>query len=55
MGFVIAQQRPCRLSPEPLRQLNEWTESYRQFWADSFDRLDKDLNEIQRAKHIASI
>jgi len=45
-----AQRRPCRLSVEPLRALNEWIESYRQFWTDSFDRLDEHLKEIQRAK-----
>jgi DNA-binding transcriptional ArsR family regulator len=45
-----AQRRPCRLSPEPLRELSEWMESYRQFWADSFDRLDEHLKGMQQAK-----
>ena len=44
----VAQQRPCRLSPEPLRQLDEWMESYRQFWAASFDRLDEHLKRTQQ-------
>jgi DNA-binding transcriptional ArsR family regulator len=45
-----AQRRPCRLSPEPLRELSEWMESYRQFWTDSFDRLDEHLKGMQAKK-----
>ncbi|HWM01378.1 MAG TPA: metalloregulator ArsR/SmtB family transcription factor [Actinophytocola sp.] len=44
-----AQWRPCRLDPAPLRNANEWLESYRQFWEDSFDRLDEHLRELRRA------
>lgn len=47
----VAQQRPCRLSPEPLREVDKWMESYRQFWADSFDRLDTHLKRVQRTKN----
>jgi len=42
-----AQQRPCRLRAEPLHELDEWMASYRQFWAESFDRLDEHLKAIQ--------
>lgn len=45
-----AQRRPCRLSVGPLRKLDEWMESYRQFWADSFDRLDEHLKGMQKTK-----
>jgi DNA-binding transcriptional ArsR family regulator len=45
-----AQRRPCRLSVKPVKELNEWMESYRQFWTDSFDRLDEHLKGIQNAK-----
>jgi DNA-binding transcriptional ArsR family regulator len=44
-----AQWRPCRLDPAPLRDANEWLESYRRFWEDSFDRLDEHLRELRRA------
>jgi DNA-binding transcriptional ArsR family regulator len=47
----LAQERPCRLSPQPLREIDEWMESYRQFWADSFDRLDAHLKRVQRTKN----
>ncbi|MBB3567778.1 metalloregulator ArsR/SmtB family transcription factor [Rhizobium sp. BK491] len=35
-----AQWRPCRLEAKPLRQVDDWLESYRQFWNDNLDRLE---------------
>ena len=42
-----AQWRPCRLEAAPLRNAAEWIGSYRQFWEESFDRLDEYLLEVQ--------
>jgi DNA-binding transcriptional ArsR family regulator len=42
-----AQWRPCRLEAAPLAEVADWVERYRQFWVDSFDRLDEHLREIQ--------
>ena len=42
-----AQWRPCRLDPAPLKEAADWVEEYRQFWEQSFDRLDEYLKEIQ--------
>jgi DNA-binding transcriptional ArsR family regulator len=42
-----AQRRPCRLRVAPLKDLDRWMESYRQFWLESFDRLDEHLKQIQ--------
>jgi DNA-binding transcriptional ArsR family regulator len=42
-----AQWRPCRLNASPLREVADWVEHYRQFWEQSFDRLDKYLRELQ--------
>ncbi|MGF1635403.1 MAG: ArsR/SmtB family transcription factor [Phycisphaerae bacterium] len=42
-----AQWRPCRLSPEPLKDVDGWLERYRQFWEESFDRLEAYLKELQ--------
>jgi DNA-binding transcriptional ArsR family regulator len=42
-----AQWRLCRLNPEPLKDLANWLEHYRQFWEHSFDRLDEYLQELQ--------
>ncbi len=44
-----AQWRPCRLKPEPLRDVADWLGQYRRHWEASFDRLDAYLKELQRA------
>ena len=43
-----AQWRPCKLSPEPLKDVSSWLEQYRRFWEESFDRLDAYLQHIQK-------
>lgn len=45
-----AQRRPCRLAMQPLLEIDRWMENYRQFWTDSFDRLDEHLKNIQRTR-----
>jgi DNA-binding transcriptional ArsR family regulator len=42
-----AQWRPCRLEAGPLKEVNDWTERYRRFFEESFDRLDAYLMELQ--------
>ncbi|PSB15244.1 transcriptional regulator [filamentous cyanobacterium CCP1] len=42
-----AQWRPCRLEAEPLKEAADWIVQYRQFWEQSFDRLDEYLKELQ--------
>jgi DNA-binding transcriptional ArsR family regulator len=42
-----AQWRPSRLEAGPLREVADWVEHYRQFWDESFDRLDVYLKELQ--------
>ncbi len=42
-----AQWRPCKLKAKPLKDAAEWIEQYRQFWEQSFERLDEYLREIQ--------
>jgi DNA-binding transcriptional ArsR family regulator len=41
------QWRPCRLEAAPLKEVAAWMEEYRQFWDESFDRLDDYLQELQ--------
>jgi|SRR6266853_1060920 DNA-binding transcriptional ArsR family regulator len=43
-----AQWRPCRLEAKRLEEVSEWVERYREFWAESFDRLGEYLEEIQK-------
>ncbi len=42
-----AQRRPCRLRAAPLGDAAEWLGDYRQFWEQSFDRLDEYLRVLQ--------
>jgi len=42
-----AQWRPCRLDAAPLRAASDWIGTYREFWEESFDRLDEYLREIE--------
>jgi DNA-binding transcriptional ArsR family regulator len=41
------QWRPARLEAEPLKEVAEWTERYRRFWEERYDRLDGYLEELQ--------
>ena len=42
-----AQWRPCRLRPEPLREVARWMGQYREFLGQSYDRLDGYLRVLQ--------
>ena len=42
-----AQWRPCRLEAGPLKDVAHWVEHYRQFWEQSFDRLDEYLRDLK--------
>ena len=50
-GLIVrgreAQWRPCRLEAAPMRAAADWIDEYRQFWEQSFDRLDVYLRELQ--------
>ncbi|HEV8564118.1 MAG TPA: metalloregulator ArsR/SmtB family transcription factor [Actinomycetota bacterium] len=41
------QWRPARLEAGPLKEVAEWTERYRRFWEERYDRLDEYLDELQ--------
>ena len=41
------QWRPARLQAKPLKEVAEWTDRYRRFWEESYDRLDEYLDELQ--------
>src|SRR5512137_2332092 len=49
-----AQWRPCQIKAGPLKDVSDWVEHYRQFWEQSFDRLDNYLRELQakEKKHV---
>jgi DNA-binding transcriptional ArsR family regulator len=41
------QWRPARLRVTPLKEVAEWTDRYRRFWDERYDRLDEYLDELQ--------
>jgi DNA-binding transcriptional ArsR family regulator len=43
-----AQWRPARLEAGPLKEVANWVERYREFWDQSFDRMDAYLAELQK-------
>jgi DNA-binding transcriptional ArsR family regulator len=43
-----AQWRPRRLEPTALKEVHDWVEHYRQFWEQSFDRLDAYLHKLKQ-------
>ena len=43
-----AQWRPCQLEAGPLKDATQWLEHYRQFWEQSFDRLEDYLRKLKR-------
>ncbi len=43
-----ARQRFCRLEARRLRDVSDWLGSYREFWEESFERLDDYLEELQK-------
>src|SRR5579871_4266541 len=45
-----AQWRPCRLDAAPLKAAADWIGTYRQFWEESFERLDGYLEELKKEK-----
>ena len=49
-----AQRRPCRLLGAPLEEVAGFAEGYRQFWEQSFDRLDDYVQKLQAKgkKHV---
>jgi DNA-binding transcriptional ArsR family regulator len=45
-----AQWRPCRLEAAPLETASEWIDRYRQIWSERFDRLDRQIKQLQNDK-----
>ena len=41
------QWRPARLEARPLKEVAEWAQAYRQFWEETYERLDEYLEELQ--------
>ncbi len=46
-----AQRRPCRLKARPLGAASGWLEAYRQYWEETYRRLDSLLDEMKTQDH----
>jgi DNA-binding transcriptional ArsR family regulator len=42
-----AQQRPCQLSADGLKEVDDWLNAYRDQWLDRLDRLETYLQNIK--------
>jgi DNA-binding transcriptional ArsR family regulator len=42
-----AQQRVYELRPEPLREMHEWLQRYRELWEERFHQLDQLIEELK--------
>jgi DNA-binding transcriptional ArsR family regulator len=42
-----AQRRPRRIEAKPLAEVDAWLSGYRQFWEQSYERLDALLDELK--------
>jgi DNA-binding transcriptional ArsR family regulator len=40
----------CTLRPEAIKTVSDWAISYRQFWEESFDKLDVVVKEMKKAE-----
>ena len=38
----------CTLRPEAIKTVSDWAISYRQFWEESFDKLDMVVNQMKK-------
>jgi DNA-binding transcriptional ArsR family regulator len=41
-----AQQRPCKISPDGMKEVDEWMSGYRQMWETRLDRLEDYLKTL---------
>lgn len=42
------RQHVCTLDPRPLRDVAQWAETFKQFWEESFERLDELLGQMDK-------
>jgi DNA-binding transcriptional ArsR family regulator len=40
----------CRLRPEAIKTVSDWTISYRRFWEESFDKLEVVVKQMKKAE-----
>ena len=45
--YALVSQYSVFAQPKPLKEIAEWTETYRHIWEQRFDRLESYLQELQ--------
>lgn len=45
-----AQYRPCKLAPNALVKIDNWTAQYRHIWEQRFDVMDQELQKLRGHK-----
>jgi len=40
----------CTLRPQAIKTVSDWAISYRQFWEESFDKLEVVVNQMKKAE-----
>ncbi len=40
----------CRLRPAAIKTVSDWAVYYRQFWEESFDKLDVVVNQMKKTE-----
>jgi DNA-binding transcriptional ArsR family regulator len=46
----VAQSRPARLNAEPMKQVADWADEFREFWDQRFDRLDTYVRDLRQTR-----
>lgn len=46
-----AQWRRCRLEAMPLKELDDWLETYRRFWSESLDMLESYAANLKQRRN----
>lgn len=49
-SIVDAQRRLYRLTPGPIREIDDWLAPFRRFWSDHVDALERHLDTMARAR-----
>lgn len=49
---VVGRDHLCRIEGKPLAEANDWLATYRQFWEESYQRLDSLLEEMKTAEKL---
>jgi DNA-binding transcriptional ArsR family regulator len=44
----VGRESVCTLRPEAIKRVSEWAMSYRQFWEESFDKLEVVVNQMKQ-------